>query len=614
MISLLKIKAIIPVILLSLFVPNTLNAQSEKVIASVGTKSISFDEFKFRFELTPGFSFSVEEDDIEGKRNFLFTLIAEYLWAEEAKERGFDTSLVMRYSFPVISKMYLRNELWKREIESKVSVKESEIQSAIEKEKFTLRLNFIHSIDSTEIFSIFNLLRKGADFDSLFLSREEAKLQTIPLEVTFGKLDENLEDFLYSLNRNIPSIPYKKSEGWFIYLLRDKVESISDGKDVKQRISNVKSILTQRKTELVYQQFYKNFFASKRVETNGDLFWSLFDKIHLIYSNIKTDSLQTTKSYKLSIKDIKDIESSLGTDTLLMTFMTIEGENISLQAFIRNFVFEGFYSEPISENLLAAKLNQRVKSFIELELLSKEAERRGFQNLPEVKNAIDRWKNFYLAEEFRYSMTDSIQIENNDLEEYFSSVKNDSLILVKINLAEILTDSLEVVEKVLKELTKGEDFSELAKKYSKVIWNRNNGGELGLLPASALGEKGRIALQLTVGEVYGPLKTETGYSIFKLLEKREDDIDRKSSIANDNQLKQEMAYRKIEQFLKDKTIEYAKKYNVKVNDDLLYNTQMKNLKMYIIQYIGFGGRLPAVPSTSPFIKWYDEYLKQSEIP
>ncbi|HRI47226.1 MAG TPA: hypothetical protein PK559_09010, partial [Ignavibacteriaceae bacterium] len=381
MISLLKLKTLIPIILLSNFFTNTLHAQEEKVIATVGTNRILLDEFKFRFELTPGFSSSKKEDDIEGKRNFLFTLIAEYLWAEEAKERGFDTSLVMRYTFPVIAKMYLRNELWKREIESKVSVKESEIKSAIEKEKFTLRLNFIHSIDSTEIFSISNLLRKGADFDSLFLSREEAKLQTIPLEVTFGKLDENLEDFLYSLNRNITSIPYKKSEGWFIYLLRDKVENISDGKDVKQRISNVKSILTQRKTELVYQQFYKNFFASKRVETNGDLFWSLFDKIHLIYSNIKTDSLQSTKSYKLSIKDIKDIEASLGNDTLMMTFMTIEGENISIQEFIRNFVFEGFYSEPTSENILSAKLNQRVKNFIELELLSKEAEYFRFRSV-----------------------------------------------------------------------------------------------------------------------------------------------------------------------------------------------------------------------------------------
>jgi peptidyl-prolyl cis-trans isomerase C len=589
--------------------------QSDKTVATVGNHKILFEEFKHRFELTPGFSLGTKGNEISEKQNFLFTLIAEYLWAEEANARGFDTTLIMRFTFPAIQKMYLRNELFKQEIESKVSVTEKELLQAIEKEKYKLILNFIHSNDSTEIFSLFKQLKSGINFDSIFSKRDEALLQSIPLEVTFGKLDSELESFLYELTKGSYSIPFLKKEGWFIYYLRDKVDNIVQGKDIKQRISNTKSILNERRTDEVYQQFYKKFFSNTKIETNGDLFWSLFDKINEIYSKVKNnDSINSKQSYKISVGDIRSIEKAFGADTLSMTFIEIDNQKLSLQSFIRNFIFDGFYSEPVSDQVLSAKLNQRVRTFIEQELLAIEAEKRGLQNIPEVKSAIERWKKFYLAEEFRYSFTDSIKISQQEVEDYYIESKGDSLMLIQVNIAEILTDNLEVVELILRELEQGKDFLELAKIHTKRTWNRENGGILGMMPAASLGEKGRIASQLEIGEVYGPISTHEGYSIFKLIDKKRESIITKSFDEVKSELRQEYGYKKIENFLKEKTIEFADKYGVSLNEDLLYNTQVKNLQMYVIQYMGFGGRLPAVPTTTPFIKWYEDFKKKKELP
>jgi hypothetical protein len=36
--------------------------------------------------------------------------------------------------------------------------------------------------------------------------------------------------------------------------------------------------------------------------------------------------------------------------------------------------------------------------------------------------------------------------------------------------------------------------------------------------------------------------------------------------------------------------------------------------MYVIQYMGFGGRLPAVPTTTPFINWFEDFKKKKELP
>jgi hypothetical protein len=589
--------------------------QPEKTIATVGKHKISVDEFKHRFELTTGFSLGSKGNEASEKQNFLFTLIAEYLWAEEANARNFDTSLIMRFTFPSIQKMYLRDQLFKQEITSKVNVTEQELQQAVAKEKYLLILNFVYSSDSSEIFSLYKKLQSGIPFDTLFIERDEALLQATPLEVVYGKLDVDLENFLYELKVGNFSKPYLKKEGWFIYYLREKQDNMVAGKDIKQRISNTKSILTQRKTDQVYQQFYKKFFSNKRIETNGDLFWSLFDKINEIYIKVSNnDSSITKQSYKLSIGDVKEIEKAFGPDSLRMTFIKIEDQKISLQAFIRNFVFDGFYSEPVSEQLLSAKLNQRVRTFIELELLANEAEKRGMQSLPEVKSAIERWKNFYLAEDFRYSFVDSIKISQQEVEEYYLQAKGDSLLLIQVNIAEILTDNLEVVEKILNELEQRKDFFELAKIYTKRTWNRESGGIMGMMPAASLGEKGRIASQMEIGEVYGPITSNDGYSIFKLIDKKREGIANKSYEEVKTELRQEYGYKKIENFLKTKTIEFADKYGVSINEDLLYNTPMKNMQMYVIQYMGFGGRLPAVPTTTPFIKWFEDYKKIRELP
>lgn len=598
-----------------LLLTNLTFSQSNKTIATVGQNSILLDEFKHRFELTPGFSLGgAGMSEIE-RRNFLFTLIAEYLWAEEASARGFDSSAIMRFTFPAIQKMYLRNELFKQEIESKARFTEKELAEAVEREKSVLTFNFIHSFDSTEIFSIYKNLLAGIKFDSIFHKRDESSLQEESLQITFGVFDEKLEEFLYKIKLNSFSIPFQKKEGWFIYYLRAKHDNVVPGKDIKQRIKSVRELLKLRKTESAYQSFYSSFFSGKRIETNGELFWSIFDKIHAIYENVRNnDSLSIKSSYKLSISDIKKIENAFGADSLSLIFIKIDNREISVLEFLRNFIFDGFYTEPVSAKVLSAKLNMRVRTFIEMELLAAEAERRGMGKTPEVQASINRWKNYYLAEEFKGSLIDSIKISENDVEQYYHKAQGDSLLFVHVNIVEILTDSLDVIQTILNEIELGVDFKELAKRHSKRIGARENGGETGLFPASALGETGKIAAQLSIGDVYGPLTTQEGYVMFKLLDKKMEGINNKSYDEVKDELRKEVGYSKIEKYLKDKTIEFAKKHGVSIDESLLYNTSIKNLSMYVIQYMGFGGKLPAVPSTTPFIKWYEEYQKSIDVP
>ena len=86
-------KISIIILLLSFFSQSL--AQNEKdIIAKVGDKILTVDEFKYRFEFTPQIN-RINSDQESAKDELLYTLISENLFAIEAQKRGLDTLSVL---------------------------------------------------------------------------------------------------------------------------------------------------------------------------------------------------------------------------------------------------------------------------------------------------------------------------------------------------------------------------------------------------------------------------------------------------------------------------------------------------------------------------------------
>ena len=61
-----------------------------EVLAKVGSENITVEEFQNRFDFMPHLNYSSSNVD-SIKKEFLYSLIAEKLWALEAEELRFDT-------------------------------------------------------------------------------------------------------------------------------------------------------------------------------------------------------------------------------------------------------------------------------------------------------------------------------------------------------------------------------------------------------------------------------------------------------------------------------------------------------------------------------------------
>ena len=129
-----------------------------------------------------------------------------------------------------------------------------------------------------------------------------------------------------------------------------------------------------------------------------------------------------------------------------------------------------------------------------------------------------------------------------------------------------------------------------------------SGGEFGFFSVSEFEEIGKLASNMNVGDVYGPLETSEGYSLFKVIGKVKNKIN-EDEFGLDESMRATIMYKKSKEKLESLVLELAEKYNLRINNRLLSSLKLLNAQMIVYKYMGFGGRMLAFPYSSPFYEW-----------
>jgi peptidyl-prolyl cis-trans isomerase D len=130
---------------------------------------------------------------------------------------------------------------------------------------------------------------------------------------------------------------------------------------------------------------------------------------------------------------------------------------------------------------------------------------------------------------------DTIQVDTNsisrkEMEDYYNAHKEDYRVKEKRRAAYVMfkndpsaadtVSTLHQAEDLKLRLEQGEDWAELAKDYSDDP-SKNNGGDMDFISkGSVIKEFGEAAFSAPVGQVVGPVKSEYGYHLIKVLEKK----------------------------------------------------------------------------------------------
>lgn len=588
-------------------------AQDEhSVVAQVGNDKITAKDFKLRFELSP----YVPEDKYmypdSIKYDFLYSWIAEKLWASEAEQLGIGTTGKFNFFFKPIEELYVRDALFKKEVEDKVKLSANDINSGIMKSQAKLNTQMISTNDSVNIFNFYNQIESTNNFDSVFSST--SNLISKDIEVSLGSLlDEDIEDSLYSLKVNQVTLPIKSEIGWVIFRIKNKVFVPIDLND-KKFIEDMNKTIKERRVENRYKEYRKELLTGVIVDINPESFKLTFN---LVWDRMK--NRQITKDivnyFELSEGDFENILTTTSNDDLTKTLFSLNNKNINIESFLSQLAFDGFSVDKLDSLLILQKLNRRVKQFVEDELITQEGYKKELNLNASVREDLSKWREKYLAQFYFNSVLDSIKITDSDIHDYYLNEFVNASNIKLMNIRLVTLKDLDEVSSILNLLKEGKDFGAIVKEYGITDPLVNSNGETGLKPVLLLGDLGKTAMDLNLNEVYGPIQRNNEYTIMQVIEKKDSNDSLKLAFDSvKTQLREKLRSNRLTDQLKSTTAYLAEKNNVKIYNGAIEQIKTSNIPMFIHRLMGFGGRIAGMPLVTPFSGWIKEVNKNSILP
>lgn len=144
-------------------------------------------------------------------------------------------------------------------------------------------------------------------------------------------------------------------------------------------------------------------------------------------------------------------------------------------------------------------------------------------------------ENILIEKFITHKLRGSIDITDKDIDAYFKSNLKNLTKPLQVHVFQIVVRSEEEALKIRAELLKGEDFSIIAMEKS-IGHEAEKGGDLGFFSEGQMPQEFDTVFKMKSGEISYPVKTQYGYHIFKLIERREpqklDPLKEKEKIKN----------------------------------------------------------------------------------
>ena len=188
----------------------------------------------------------------------------------------------------------------------------------------------------------------------------------------------------------------------------------------------------------------------------------------------------------------------------------------------------------VSEQQIQSEIDRRIRYFLQQFGSEKKMEEFLGKPIIELKDEFhDQISDQMKVQQVQAKISEDINVTPAEVTSYFNNIPADSLPLMssQVEVAQLviypaensaeISKTIERLEKFRKEVSEGKDFSTLAVLYSEDPGSAGQGGELGMQEKGTMvAEFDAVAFSLNDGQVSKVFKTEYGYHIMQMIERR----------------------------------------------------------------------------------------------
>lgn len=206
------------------------------------------------------------------------------------------------------------------------------------------------------------------------------------------------------------------------------------------------------------------------------------------------------------------------------------------------------------------------ESIIEM-LFYEEAIRRGIDKDKETREVINEAKKKIIIAKFiKEEVEDRIKVSEKEMKLYYDEHKDDFKSPQLWRASHILVGTEQEAKDIRARLAKGENFEDLARQYSTDA-TASRGGDVGYFRMGQLvPEFENACARLNVGETGDILRTQFGYHIIKVTDKKEPTVEDFDKVKQ--AVESELKRRKRAELFDKLVMDLKKKYGVQIEEDV----------------------------------------------
>jgi EpsD family peptidyl-prolyl cis-trans isomerase len=440
------------------------------VVATVRGEAITTEDLRAVLEKLPARRREARRQQV------LDDLIEDRVFAEEARKEGLHQDPQVIKAVEKVKKEELARFFVKKRIDAEAEPSEAALKKYYSDNQDLLvvpdavMLQQIVFKDEQKAKEVLKSLKAGSSFDALAKDESIARSgkQGKPTWFFKGRMDAELEKAAFALEKGSLSDVIKTQKSY-------EIVTVLDARDQK---------LTP--------------FEDTRFKIRQRLFWKkkreLIDKYYEA-AGVNTHPTEPGVLAKIGKELITE-------ETLAPVLAKVSDENRD-------------------EKREKAKLRW-IDYFIETKVFSKEARKVGLESDPEVARELRRRTEKILANVFRQrSIKDKFRITEGDIADFYESNPQLFRVPAKVRAKSVLVKTKQEAEEILKALKEGTSFGYLAQEKSLHLNASRRAGEIGWF---GRGERDpaveKLAFSLEKGEISDVIKTEAGYEIIKLMDRK----------------------------------------------------------------------------------------------